>query len=346
MPSRPPLPLAAFVCLAPALGVGAQAAPGQDAVRAPSRRVEGRVLDADGWPLPGARVFVLPGPGAATATDARRPLLETASDRDGHFVLQDLRPGTYRVDIEAPDHQAAHVGVHLPEGGGHPAPLEVHLWPVTTAARPARRRTDATASERASTLASSPATTPEPAAGRSVSSGVVSPASPPAPAAASSARSPETSYSPSTEPPSSRASPRGVSAEPAAADSATSDAAADDGLAEAVDRALAASQVPHALALLESVPEKRAADADLFFRVGDALLRSGETGEAVRVLGEALERDPDHLGARYARALARLGTGELDGAREDFQRVLQLQPDGPFAEKAHAALDELGASAQ
>jgi len=126
----------------------------------------------------------------------------------------------------------------------------------------------------------------------------------------------------------------------------TAGTAADDGLAEAVDRALAASQVPHALALLDGVPEKRVGDADLFFRVGDALLRSGETAEAVRVLGEALERDPDHLGARYARALARLGTGQLDGAREDFERVLQLQHDGPFADKARTALDVLGAPAQ
>jgi TolA-binding protein len=236
-------------------------------------------------------------------------VLETASDRDGHFVLEALGPGTYRVDIEAPDHQAAHVGIHIPESGGPPGPLEVHLWPVTTAARPEKE--------------------PPPSA----------------PAVASSAHSPAPAAT-TPEDAASEASPQGASEVPAAPDSVPSEAAGHVGLADAVDRALAASQVPRAVALLEGVPEKRAADAELFFRVGDALLRSGETAEATRVLDEALDRDPDHVGARYARALARLGTGQLEGAREDFRRLLQLQPEGPYAEKARAALGELGAPAR
>lgn len=258
-------------------------------------RVEGRVFDADGWPLPRARIYALRRAEQAPDTRENRPILETSSDAEGRFALGPLEPGSYQIDIQAPGHQAAHVGVHLPGTPVTVPPLEVHLWPVTTQSPRAPR-----------------APLPSAAAANV-------PAGPPSAASAPSAPEPSVAAS---EPESTGAPSAGS-------------------VAPEVMRALEAGQVPEARALLDRVDGVGAADADLFYAVGEALLRWGETADAVAVLEGALARDPRHVEARYRRALGLLALARRGEARAEFEQVLELRREGPLADGARSALAAL-----
>jgi len=301
------LPIALACCGPLWLGAGAGFAAGggsTEPVDAGARRVQGRVLDAEGWPLPGARVYVLRD-GVTTGP----PLLETTTDADGRFSLDSLEPGTYRIDIEARGHQLAHVGAHLLEGTTPFAPLEVHMRPQTTS-RPAPDRPP------------SPASTGGVVAASASTGAAVATPSAPAPRPAPPL--------PTAEPPTS-----GVDRLHDAPGGDTEDVRTQ------LQRALEAGQIPRAQSIVGGIQGHHAEDADLFYAVGEALLRAGEAEAALHTLDEALSRDPAHVEARYRRALTLLALGRRDEARDAFSRVLELRPAGPLADGARQALAAL-----
>lgn len=112
----------------------------------------------------------------------------------------------------------------------------------------------------------------------------------------------------------------------------------------AVRLALAAGRSDMARTLAASVLPGEPGSADLFVDIGHGFLLAGETDEAVVFFGRALDQEPGHVHARYERALGLLALGRLGEAREDLETVHELQPDGPLAEKAGQALEELAAS--
>ena len=66
------------------------------------------------------------------------------------------------------------------------------------------------------------------------------------------------------------------------------------------------------------------------YRAKAALLFDGDQpGEAEAVLTRCLERLPDHLPARAQRGRYRAQSGDLPGARRDFEAVLEANPDAP-----------------
>jgi len=306
------------------LWVGAIAVAGEQA-RAPvagdARQIQGRVLDAEGWPLPGARVYLLRD--APDQPAGGPPLLETTTDDDGHFSFDALEPGSYRIDIEARDHQLAHVGAHLTGGTTPFAPVEVHMRPQTTSVR-------ASGGYRAPPAANPAAATP----------GAPAREPPPAPYS-SAAEAPLSAIEPREAPASRTAVKDDVSApEPSNPDPWPQGADADGARAE-LQHALEAGQIPRARSILAGIEGHRVEDADLFYAVGEALLRAGETEAALHTLDEALARDPAHVEARYRRALALLGLGRRDDARDEFSRVLELRPSGDLADGARKALAAL-----
>jgi hypothetical protein len=109
-------------------------------------------------------------------------------------------------------------------------------------------------------------------------------------------------------------------------------------------RAIEAGNLRRAQDLLVGVGVLRPEDADLFYAVGEGLLRAGETTKAVAFLEKALARDPTHVEAHYRLALGFLGLGRSAEARAEFDKVLALRTDGPLAEGARRALGELDAS--
>jgi hypothetical protein len=109
-------------------------------------------------------------------------------------------------------------------------------------------------------------------------------------------------------------------------------------------RAIEGGDLRRAQALLAGVDAIRPEDADVFYAVGEGLLRAGETAEAVAFFEKALLRDPSHVAAHYRLALGFLGLGRNAEARAEFEKVLELRTAGPMAEGARRALRELDAS--
>ncbi len=110
---------------------------------------------------------------------------------------------------------------------------------------------------------------------------------------------------------------------------------------EDVQAALASGRSDRARELAASVHSRTSGSADLFFAIGRGFLTAGETAEAVVFFGQAIERDPGHVDARYGRALGLLALGRHAEAREDLEAVRDLQPQGTLAQKAGQALEEL-----
>lgn len=80
--------------------------------------------------------------------------------------------------------------------------------------------------------------------------------------------------------------------------------------------------------------------APAFPALAEANRRAGRAEEAERVAREGLRHDPDHLAGRVALALALLELGRTDEARDQLERVLQVEPGHALARAARAGEPE------
>lgn len=105
--------------------------------------------------------------------------------------------------------------------------------------------------------------------------------------------------------------------------------------------ALEAGRVGRAHELLASLDGNARADADALVEMGIIFLTAGKTADAVTLFDRAVARDPAHAEAHFRRALGLLALGRPAEARAGFERVLELRPGSPAAEKARKALEQL-----
>jgi Tfp pilus assembly protein PilF len=82
-------------------------------------------------------------------------------------------------------------------------------------------------------------------------------------------------------------------------------------------------------------------NADALVEMGTIFLTAGKTTDAVTLFDLAVEQDPNHAEAHFRRALGLLALGRPGEARAGFERVLELKPGSPAAEKARQALEQL-----
>jgi Tfp pilus assembly protein PilF len=82
-------------------------------------------------------------------------------------------------------------------------------------------------------------------------------------------------------------------------------------------------------------------------RMAYSMLNAGRTGEALRLIGEALEAEPENIRFHSAKGEICLRVGKTEDAEIAFRRVLELDP---YATEAHNALgsvyDRLGRKAE
>jgi len=79
--------------------------------------------------------------------------------------------------------------------------------------------------------------------------------------------------------------------------------------------------------------------------VGDFYYKKEGYQAAVSRYREALEYKPHDAEATFKLAEALNKTGDTAGAVENYQAYLKILPNGPYAKKAHEALDKLKAKA-
>jgi tetratricopeptide (TPR) repeat protein len=89
-----------------------------------------------------------------------------------------------------------------------------------------------------------------------------------------------------------------------------------------------------------------------YFNMGAVLTNTGKTDEAVQAFDKAIAADPTRADAYYWKGVNLLGKAKLEGTKmvappgtaEAFNKYLELQPNGQFAEPAKQMLTQMGAS--
>lgn len=97
---------------------------------------------------------------------------------------------------------------------------------------------------------------------------------------------------------------------------------------EGGEHARAAQVVREVLPRYEGYP-------DLHFLLGGAELRDGHADDAIVSFARALELNPDFHAARLELARSLEAVGQVDQAREQVSRVLEVQPGDPLALEMH-----------
>jgi tetratricopeptide (TPR) repeat protein len=89
-----------------------------------------------------------------------------------------------------------------------------------------------------------------------------------------------------------------------------------------------------------------------YYNEGAVLTNSGKTDDANAAFTKSIQADPNHADSYYQRAINSLQKATVDkagkmvapqGTVDDFNKYLELQPEGPYADGAKQMLETLGA---
>lgn len=109
----------------------------------------------------------------------------------------------------------------------------------------------------------------------------------------------------------------------------------------AASAAMEAGMTDKALLFLASIDDAGLPNGDGYYDVAIGFLRKSDSVNAVTYFTKALAKDPKIVEAYYYRGLAQVGLGKLAEAKADMQKVVELEPTGPNADKAKKALEGL-----
>jgi tetratricopeptide (TPR) repeat protein len=115
----------------------------------------------------------------------------------------------------------------------------------------------------------------------------------------------------------------------------------------------AAGKVPEATeALTKAAQLDPAMAAKAYYNLGANLVNTGKTDQAADFFKKAIDADPNYADAHYQYGIALMAKAQVDasgkitppeGTAEQFQKYLELKPDGPFAQSSKDMLTQLGA---
>ena len=113
------------------------------------------------------------------------------------------------------------------------------------------------------------------------------------------------------------------------------------------------NKIPESIDAYNKAAEQDPARASQFYyNEGAVLTNTGKTDDANTAFTKAIQADPNHADAYYQRAINSLQKATVDkqgkmiappGTVDDFNKYLELQPTGPYADGAKQMLDTLGA---
>jgi len=95
--------------------------------------------------------------------------------------------------------------------------------------------------------------------------------------------------------------------------------------------------------LLGQIDETKIVDPDVFFNIGVSFVNKSRPEDAVVYFTKAIALKPDYLDGYFQRALTYFGLQKYPECRADFQKVLELSPEGPQADTAKKVLEQLPA---
>lgn len=92
--------------------------------------------------------------------------------------------------------------------------------------------------------------------------------------------------------------------------------------------------------------------AKAYYNLGANLVNTGKSDEAATFFKKAIDADPNYADAHYQYGIALMAKAQVDasgkitppeGTADQFQKYLELKPDGPFAQSSKDMLTQLGA---
>jgi len=277
-------------------------------------RMEGRVLDPDGKPLPDVTVKLnLPSRGGGTTIK---------TDKKGHWAIGGIASGAWQIDLEAPGYAVKKVSITLPTEASRLAPIEVKLDKAAPtgpppAIREALEKGDAafkegryaearTEYEKLLSLAPEVADT----LNRQIAY----------------TYSREGNYAKAVEylDKTIQSDPTNVSLRLIAA-----------------QEALRGGMLDKGLEMLKGIDDSSIKDPEVFYNVAALLLNAHKPAEAVEYLTKAVTVDPAYVDGYFQRGLAYLGQGKMAEAKADFNKVIELAPTGAQADTAKKALAQI-----
>jgi tetratricopeptide (TPR) repeat protein len=96
--------------------------------------------------------------------------------------------------------------------------------------------------------------------------------------------------------------------------------------------------------------------AKAYYNMGANLVNAGNGDQAVDFFQKAIAADPNYADAHYQLGICLIGKASVDkktgkitplpGTADEFQKYIQLKPDGPFAQSSKEMLASLGESVQ
>ncbi|MGC2658853.1 MAG: tetratricopeptide repeat protein [Bryobacteraceae bacterium] len=96
--------------------------------------------------------------------------------------------------------------------------------------------------------------------------------------------------------------------------------------------------------------------AKAYYNMGANLVNSGQNDQAADFFKKAIDADPNYADAHYQYGICLMGKATVDqktgkvtppeGTAEQFQKYLELKPDGPFAQPSKDMLASLGTTVQ
>ncbi len=78
---------------------------------------------------------------------------------------------------------------------------------------------------------------------------------------------------------------------------------------------------------LAQLPDDATLPTDMVLNIGIRLYNEGDTAKALEYFERAVAEAPDNPEGFYYRGLCKLGTGDNDGAKADFEKLLQMDPN-------------------
>ena len=109
----------------------------------------------------------------------------------------------------------------------------------------------------------------------------------------------------------------------------------------AAQAALEGRMIDKGRSLLAGLDESKIASPDVFFNMGVNFFNAGEIADAITYYGKTIAKDPAYVDAYFRRGLAYLGQGKTAEAKADFQKVVELQPDGEMGTMAKKAMEQI-----
>jgi len=91
----------------------------------------------------------------------------------------------------------------------------------------------------------------------------------------------------------------------------------------------------------KQLDEKTLTDPGIFYNIGILLFKNKQIDTAIDYFNKCLAVDPNYVNGNYQLALANLNKGELEEAKKNFQKVIELAPDSEKAALAKKILENI-----